>query len=463
MADSLLTRAAAVAALTLTFASGAPAQSGWTARRTATTPLPRSDPGLAYDTSRARTVLFGGSWIVPALGDTWEFDGIDWTQRTPTTSPPPRSLHGMTFDPAAGVAVLFGGFGASALVILDDTWLWDGVNWRATNPATRPPARGGGRLAFDAATGQVLLFGGAHISPGLKTHFDDTWLWDGAQWIRRSTTRRPSARWGHALATDFARGGVVLFGGLDAQYTRGDTWLWDGVDWSLQAPRHAPNARSWAGIATRPNDGLATLYGGRTFDTRTWSWDGSTWRIDDRTPRPPDLASHGMVHDVIRNVTLLIGGTGANPQTDVYEYRSGPIARVTAGAPNCSTSVGAATLESSYLPILGQTPDLELTASGPTNAAAVIAFGLDNSQWAAGPLPFDLAAYGLPSCELRVRPDATRFVTLTAGVATAPFAVPRDPGLTGIVIFAQGFVADPAANTGGILASNEVALTIGPM
>ena len=38
-------------------------------------------------------------------------------------------------------------------------------------------------LAFDAARGRTVLFGGGN---GAGATFDDTWEWDGSTWIERA-------------------------------------------------------------------------------------------------------------------------------------------------------------------------------------------------------------------------------------------------------------------------------------
>lgn len=45
--------------------------------------------------------------------------------------------------------------------------------WTKQAPATRPPGRDGAAMAYDAATGTVVLFGGSTGS----LFFHDTWTW----------------------------------------------------------------------------------------------------------------------------------------------------------------------------------------------------------------------------------------------------------------------------------------------
>src|SRR5205814_363598 len=94
-------------------------------------PLGRDCARLAYDSVRHVAVLFGGMVFPRQLGDysndTWEWNGTDWTQRTPAVSPPPRRFHATAWDSARARLVVFGGAGETN--VLADTWEWDGSQW----------------------------------------------------------------------------------------------------------------------------------------------------------------------------------------------------------------------------------------------------------------------------------------------------------------------------------------------
>jgi hypothetical protein len=89
--------------------------------RTTSGPSPRLHHSMAYDAARGVTVLFGGSNDVPGntqVGDTWEWDGNQWQTRW-ADGPSPRLSAGMAFDSQRNATVLFGGAGAGAYA---DTW-----------------------------------------------------------------------------------------------------------------------------------------------------------------------------------------------------------------------------------------------------------------------------------------------------------------------------------------------------
>src|ERR1700719_986653 len=56
-----------------------------------------------------------------------------------------------------------------------------GLSWTRQAPASSPPARSGASMAYDAATGTVVLFGGG----GANSSLSDTWTWDGATWTQQ--------------------------------------------------------------------------------------------------------------------------------------------------------------------------------------------------------------------------------------------------------------------------------------
>ena len=100
--------------------------------------------------------------------------GLNWTRQAPASSPPARANAAIAYDAATGTVVLFGGRGANGP--FGDTWTWDGSTWKKQNPAAHPSARVSAAMAYDAATGNVVLFGGVGIAGG-SVPSGDTWTW----------------------------------------------------------------------------------------------------------------------------------------------------------------------------------------------------------------------------------------------------------------------------------------------
>jgi hypothetical protein len=136
---------------------------------------------MAYDTLRARVVLFGGVGATsPAgLGDTWEWNGTTWTQ-VADFGPDPCAGAAMVFK-ATRIA-LYGGIASLATTgtppVFGLTWEWDGQHWTARQDIG-PGPRVGHAMGFDGARGRVVLFGGLPVppsTPGASAQiFGDTW------------------------------------------------------------------------------------------------------------------------------------------------------------------------------------------------------------------------------------------------------------------------------------------------
>src|SRR5882672_7799738 len=83
--------------------------------------------------------------VTPAVAD-----GVgQWTQRLPSGGPSARADLAMAYDAAHGQIVLFGG-NDSSTAAFSDTWVWDGINWTQKQPPTgSPAARVGHAMAYD--------------------------------------------------------------------------------------------------------------------------------------------------------------------------------------------------------------------------------------------------------------------------------------------------------------------------
>jgi len=82
-------------------------------------------------------VLFGGG---RRTNETWTWDGVQWKQHMAASGPPGRDTHAMAYDAARGRVVLYGGGGDRGKGVppywyLDDVWEWDGTRWTRAAPA----------------------------------------------------------------------------------------------------------------------------------------------------------------------------------------------------------------------------------------------------------------------------------------------------------------------------------------
>lgn len=233
--------------------------SHWT-RRAIPGPSPRMDVAMAFDGARGVIVLFGGrnDDLGEVYGDTWEYDGEAWELRS-SGGPSPRAVPGnpIAYDAARGECVLFGGE-TSAGVPYQDTWTWTGEVWRFEGD-NGPEARSNAALAFDQGIDNVVMFGGDGSQPG---YLDDTWRWDGERWMQISIDG-PTARAGYAMTYDGRAGESILFGGADnSSASLGDTWVFRCRNIELLADGTCPRGGSirieWSGAT--PSGQVALIF-----------------------------------------------------------------------------------------------------------------------------------------------------------------------------------------------------------
>ncbi len=215
----------------------------------------------------------------------------------------------MAYDPATGNIVLFGG--ANGGSDLSDTWIFDGATWTRLSTATSPPARSYASLAYDPATGNMVLFGGSGASSDLA----DTWTFNGTTWTRLSPATSPPARDSASMAYDPATGNMVLFGGEDNSANLADTWTFNGTTWTRLSPATSPPARWYASMAYDPASGDILLFGGSASSgdlSDTWTFNGTTWTQLSPATSPPARDSASMAYDPADADIVLFGGSASS-------------------------------------------------------------------------------------------------------------------------------------------------------
>ncbi len=258
-------------------ANGRPVDGMWTwdGRRWTRAHPPASPRGvrpgapMAYDAASGTLVLYDGP------GSTWTWDGRTWSDhRTPGPAGEP-GLQAMAYDPATGTVLLHI---TSSDIRTHQTWSWDGDAWTQLHPETEADVVDGA-MAFD---GQRLLLVGSPSGVVGGQAVTETWAWDGRTWTLRAPAVRLPVSNSYALAYDEGHRrlvAVVSPEGLGAA----ETWTWDGVTWSRERPAHLPAARFGAALAYDPAARAVLLFGG--LDARsialaeTWTWDGSDWTL----------------------------------------------------------------------------------------------------------------------------------------------------------------------------------------
>jgi fibronectin type 3 domain-containing protein/uncharacterized membrane protein YgdD (TMEM256/DUF423 family) len=288
--------------------AGATAPFNWVQHHPLTTPVARKFASLAYDQKAGDVVLFGGTSEDAGLSTTWTWNGSNWTEQSPATAPSPRTGAAFTYTTdGAGGDLLFGGLAAGKVTAT--TWLWSGGTWTQPVVATHPQARAYASMAYDPAVHGPVLFGGYTPGADLAT----VWVFSSGAWhtITPATpTAGPSARTTASMAYDTATGQLVLFGGSRG-VAEDTTWVFKGTTWTLEAPLTAPSARSGAAMAYDPTLGGIVLFGGSTTSgptSTTWLWTGTTWAQLHPATSPPGRAGASAAFDAAAKQVVIVNG-----------------------------------------------------------------------------------------------------------------------------------------------------------
>ncbi|MFC1609839.1 kelch repeat-containing protein [Myxococcota bacterium] len=296
-------------------------------------PTARFHHAMTYDSAHGKVVLFGGdgsgSWN-EMFQDTWDWDGSTgtWTNVTPAgIKPMARAMPSLAYDSGRAKVVLFGG--SDGVSHLQDTWEWDGSTgtWTDVTPVGDKPSARTAPMAYDSARGKVVLFGGWDGACR-----QDTWEWDGTSGTWTDVTPsgpNPSARIHHKLAYDSTREKLVLFGGFSVQgdFCEDTFWEWDGTmgTWTEMAPEGPqPSARINHSLVYDSGRGKVVLFGGYdanpAIEQDIWEWDGTTWTdVTPAGPRPNYRVAQALAYDSAREKLVLFGGGALVPMEDTWE------------------------------------------------------------------------------------------------------------------------------------------------
>jgi N-acetylneuraminic acid mutarotase len=227
----------------------------------------------------------GDTWV-------YDINANAWHEMTPAVSPPPRSDAGMAYDAANGKMILFSGYGLDApgrsQDTYGDTWAYDpGTNsWTEMRPASFPPVMYGQTMIYDSVHHQVLQWGG-HASAyqnGLATshwYEEEMWRYDyaGNRWEKLAYgTPSPPPRYWHQAIVD-ATGWLLIFGGNGARGFLNDTWITNPERnaWARMNATAVPSPRANAAMAYDTTHNVVILFGGLEEDFTDLR---DTWLLD---------------------------------------------------------------------------------------------------------------------------------------------------------------------------------------
>ena len=422
--------------------------------------------------------------------NTWAILSADGNPAGPSTTTRP----GMAYDPTTNQIVVFGGSDSNAGVLMDETWLFDLATntWTMLpNPipgTTAPSARAGCKMAFDATSGGIILFGGQ--GPGGTTdRKNDTWFLAGSTWVQLAPTTSPAERDLFGMTARSAPyDDVVMLGGRDlAQVRLDDTWRWDGaaLNWVQITPSNGTVPVTFCGGNDAVYDAVrqcvVVLNGTGTNNAPSNITSAGGWTseydcvLDEWRAYGNDLTNQSAEDPLIGRlqrfpVAYINGKTyfwaGQNPAVAgdanlpfVKEYQADPIASATSYGGGCANAIGTLTLAADNAPWTGRTWSTTCTTFG-ANSLGLAIWG---TAQISAPIPLPQAGAG---CLLLN--DAVLIggpLLPASGAVTTQLPIPSAPALAGAVIHLQiaELAFDVSFNWTGLFTSNGISGTLGAL
>jgi len=228
--------------------------------------------------------------------------------------PPGRTEASLAYDMQRSVAVLFGGTTSwtqsGGWESTDDTWEWNGADWIQVFPEHSPQPRYAAEMVFDEKRGVTVLFGGTGQDESHQNVVNgDTWEWDGMDWQDVSTPQSPPSRQAHAMFYDPLRETVVIYGGYNldpetqASVFLNDAWEWDGKIWK-EIAFDQPKRNSSAVIVFDPTSQLPVLMDAEGL----WIWQDRLWSQLSFSLSPPGRWNSQLVYDTSHDQIVMFGG-----------------------------------------------------------------------------------------------------------------------------------------------------------
>ena len=210
----------------------------------------------------------------------FDLNNFEWEEITPALSPSARSDMGMAYDKSNQIVVMFGGYCLEhQRDYCKDTWIFDPAaqTWSEMDPETSPPVMYGQTLDYDSENDQFLLWGGhmSDIDGGNMSsagYNDSVWSYSVAdnQWLEipPGNQSHPTARYWHQTAYVSGYPGLLVFGGDGGYSILADTWLFDleSESWTRKRSDLTPPARIVGSAVYSSEYGQVILFGGLDND-----------------------------------------------------------------------------------------------------------------------------------------------------------------------------------------------------
>jgi hypothetical protein len=217
----------------------------------------------------------------------------------------------MVYDAASRQILLLLSQVQSGGSVDNELWVWDETTWRQLHPPSMPEVLDAS-MAYDAARGQVVLFGGELPGSGPQngTLTNETWTWNGTSWQQQHPATSPSPRTGATMAYDAAQQQMMLYGGITSAGLSDETWTWNGTSWQQLQDAHAPSPRQHALLVYDNATQQMLLFGGinatgtQSAPDDTWAWRSNGWVQVSATGAPPDIYKSAVYDDATHTVVV---------------------------------------------------------------------------------------------------------------------------------------------------------------
>lgn len=291
----------------------------WTQIVTPSSPGARKLAGMAFDSTRDRVVLYGGSRLAAngrdfdQLRDTWEFDGTTWTRVAENGPNVFKPI--MAYD-ASRNRMLMLGFDSANVVTM---WEWKGVErtWEQVRPTTLPPCVNEGVMVFQQHNNTLVYAGGFCAG---SPDADELFEWNGENWTKVTTATSVGRLFGHAIAYDIRRATTLTYGGttFNGAPSNATTAFVNG-NWAPQFDASSPGPRSLFGFISETDTNSVWLYGGVTDGNihggDLWRYQNGDWNLILQDDTPLSCVSPLTVYDTDRKRMVMYCA-----DTNVFEF-----------------------------------------------------------------------------------------------------------------------------------------------
>lgn len=207
--------------------------------------------------------------------------------------------------------------------------------WKEMAPG--PSGHLGGRLAYDAESDRVILFGGYNVKD--RKYLNDTWSYDfnSDTWREMKPSIRPSGRNYHGMAYDAESDRVIIWGG-DIEDGDASVWAYDynKNTWRKMAFSGGPSLRDYITLVYNAKADRIILYGGSNSD-ESWAYDynANRWtNLTSKTAGIPSRYKYAMAYSTAADRIILFGGVKSEKvrlvdETWIYDFKANTWTNVT--------------------------------------------------------------------------------------------------------------------------------------